>query len=96
MPASIGCKLRRSNLWALEEDHLQDQGCDCGERQCCQGIYNHSRDPPAARLGFLATPKFIELVGLSHIVSPERNSYFGFPSSLRTGSGRIIPHSRSV
>src|SRR6266404_2627005 len=23
---------------ALEEDHLQDQGCDCGQRQRCQGL----------------------------------------------------------
>ena len=34
----------------LEEDHLQDQGCDCGEHQRCQDIYNPGRAPPAALL----------------------------------------------
>jgi hypothetical protein len=55
---------------ALVEDPLQDQGCDSGERECYQGIYDPDCDPPSAFLAgpvfMIASLDFIELVGLCH------------------------------
>jgi len=42
---------------ALEEDHLQDQGCDCGEREPYQHIYDPDCDPPAAFPGGPGIPR---------------------------------------
>jgi hypothetical protein len=50
----------------LEENHLQDQSYNCGERKHCQDIYNPGRYLPAACLALLTLPEFVELVGLGH------------------------------
>jgi hypothetical protein len=58
---------------ALEEDHLQDQCCNCGERECYQALENPDCHlPPALLADFVfSTPlQFVELVGLCHVASP--------------------------
>jgi hypothetical protein len=50
----------------LEEDHLQDQDYDRGEREPYQDIYDPDCDPP---LAFPAGQEFLELVGLGHALA---------------------------
>jgi hypothetical protein len=56
------CEKKRSKVScatsALKEDHLQDQGCDCGDHKRYQDIYDPDpdRDPPVALLEFPALP----------------------------------------
>jgi hypothetical protein len=63
----------RAQSSALKEDHPQDQGYNCGEREPYQAFYNPGRHTPAAGLAdfVLSTPlEFVELVGFCHAVSP--------------------------
>jgi hypothetical protein len=55
------------------KEHIQDQGCDCGDHEYDQNIQNPDRDQsealPASQLLVAAALEFIELVGLSHAAS---------------------------
>jgi hypothetical protein len=56
----------------LVEDHLDDDGCDCGEREHYQDINNPERDQPATLLFPLAPPECVEIVGIRHVPSTFR------------------------
>jgi hypothetical protein len=61
--------LERRQPSALEEDHLEEEGRDCGECEHYQDIYNPDRDPIATLPALLAPPELVELVGLGHVPS---------------------------
>jgi hypothetical protein len=76
---------------ALIENHLDDDGCDCGEREPYQDIQNPDQDPRETPLAPLAPPELVELVGLGHVPSAFRQSVsLGLRNSYLSDLSRLI------